>query len=64
MIIDKNTNFNNGITDNWAFIDYISEFTKNVPEKIKDKIELQRKLIGRIPKYLIEELTKISKLPD
>ena len=64
MLIDKNTNFNNAITDNWAFIDYISEFTKNVPEKIKDKIELERKLIGRIPIKFVEELVKTSKLPD
>ena len=64
LIIDKNTNFNNGITDNWTFIDYISEFTKNVPEKIKDKKELQRKLIGRISIQLIGEITKNSKLPD
>jgi len=52
------------LESNHATLIIRGEFTKNVPEKIKDKKELQRKLIGRIPIKLIGDLTIHSKLPD
>jgi uncharacterized protein YjbI with pentapeptide repeats len=66
LIIDEKTDFNNGIIDNGNFIDYIFEFTKNIPEKVKDKKELKTKLKEnlRISEKYIERLLKISQLPD
>ncbi|MGE5634352.1 MAG: hypothetical protein ACM3VV_03920 [Deltaproteobacteria bacterium] len=62
MILDENTNFNNAIIDNSVFIDYISEFTRNVPEKIKDKEELVIKLKEKkLKEELIDTLLKKPK---
>jgi hypothetical protein len=62
LILDENTNFNNAIIDNSVFIDYISEFTRNVPEKIKDKEELVIKLKEKkLKEELIDTLLKKPK---
>ena len=65
LTIDSSTEFNNATIDDPQFIDYITQFTRNVPQKIKDKKKLRRELAKKgVSEEIIEDLLTISKLPE
>jgi hypothetical protein len=65
MTVNSNTEFNNATIDDPQFIDYITQYTRNVPQKIKDKKKLRRELARKgVSEENIEDLLTISKLPD
>jgi len=65
LTIDSSTMFNNATIDDPQFIDYISQFTRNVPQKIKDKKKLKRELAKKgVSEENIEELLSNSKIPE
>jgi uncharacterized protein YjbI with pentapeptide repeats len=65
LTVNSSTEFNNAIIDDSQFIDYITQYTRNVPQKIKDKKKLRRELAKKgVSKENIEDLLSISKLPE
>ena len=65
LTINSSTVFNNATIDDPQFIDYISQYTKNVPQKIKDKKKLKRELVKKgVSEENIEELLTNSKIPE
>ena len=65
LSIDSSTQFNNATIDDPQFIDYITQYTRNVPQKIKDKKKLRRELAKKgVNEEIIEDLLTISKLPE
>jgi uncharacterized protein YjbI with pentapeptide repeats len=63
--VSSNTEFNNATIDDPQFIDYITQYTRNVPQKIKDKKKLRKELARKgVSEENIEDLLTISKLPD
>jgi uncharacterized protein YjbI with pentapeptide repeats len=65
LSINSSTEFNNATIDDPQFIDYITQYTRNVPQKIKDKKKLRRELAKKgVSEEIIEDLLTISKLPD
>ena len=65
LTIDSTTMFNNATIDDPQFIDYISQYTRNVPQKIKDKKKLKRELARKgVSEENIEELLSNSKIPE
>ncbi|HEY6949615.1 MAG TPA: pentapeptide repeat-containing protein, partial [Nitrososphaeraceae archaeon] len=65
LTIDSTTVFNNATIDDPQFIDYISQYTRNVPQKIKDKKKLKRELAKKgVSEENIEELLSNSKIPE
>ena len=67
VILDIHTNFAGAVIDDTNFIDIISGFTKNVPEKIENKKALKRRLSERVPKInetFIMNILSSSKLPE
>jgi uncharacterized protein YjbI with pentapeptide repeats len=65
LSIDSSTEFNNATIDDPQFIDYITQYTRNVPQKIKDKKKLRRELAKKgVNEEIIEDLLTISKLPE
>ena len=65
LTVNSSTEFNNAIIDDLQFIDYITQYTRNVPQKIKDKKKLRRELAKKgVSEENIEDLLSISKLPE
>jgi uncharacterized protein YjbI with pentapeptide repeats len=65
LTINESTEFNNATIDDPQFIDYITQFTRNVPQKIKDKKKLRKELTKKgVSEENIEDLLSISKLPE
>jgi len=65
LTVNSSTEFNNAIIDDSQFIDYITQYTRNVPQKIKDKKKLRRELARKgVSEENIEDLLSISKLPE
>ncbi|HSA74444.1 MAG TPA: pentapeptide repeat-containing protein [Nitrososphaeraceae archaeon] len=65
LTVNSSTEFNNAIIDDSQFIDYITQHTRNVPQKIKDKKKLRRELAKKgVSEENIEDLLSISKLPE
>ncbi len=65
LSINSSTEFNNATIDDPQFIDYITQYTRNVPQKIKDKKKLRRELAKKgVSEEIIEDLLTISKLPE
>jgi uncharacterized protein YjbI with pentapeptide repeats len=65
LTVNSSTEFNNAIIDDSQFIDYITQYTRNVPQKIKDKKKLRRELAKKgVSEENIEDLLTISKLPE
>ena len=65
LSINSSTEFNNATIDDPQFIDYIMQYTRNVPQKIKDKKKLRRELAKKgVSEEIIEDLLTISKLPE
>jgi uncharacterized protein YjbI with pentapeptide repeats len=65
LTVNSSTEFNNAIIDDSQFIDYITQYTRNVPQKIKDKKKLKRELAKKgVSEENIEDLLSISKLPE
>ena len=65
LAVNSSTEFNNAIIDDSQFIDYITQYTRNVPQKIKDKKKLRRELAKKgVSEENIEDLLSISKLPE
>jgi uncharacterized protein YjbI with pentapeptide repeats len=65
LTVNSSTEFNNAIIDDSQFIDYITQYTRNVPQKIKDKKKLRRELAKKgVSEENIEDLLSISKLPE
>jgi uncharacterized protein YjbI with pentapeptide repeats/energy-coupling factor transporter ATP-binding protein EcfA2 len=65
LSIDSSTEFNNATIDDPQFIDYITQYTRNVPQKIKDKKKLRRELAKKgVSEEIIQDLLTISKLPE
>jgi uncharacterized protein YjbI with pentapeptide repeats len=65
LTVNSSTQFNNAIIDDSQFIDYITQYTRNVPQKIKDKRKLRRELAKKgVSEENIEDLLSISKLPE
>ena len=65
LTINSSTVFNNATIDDPQFIDYISQYTRNVPQKIKDKKKLKRELVKKgVSEENIEELLTNSKIPE
>jgi hypothetical protein len=65
LTVNSSTEFNNATIDDPQFIDYITQFTRNVPQKIKDKKKLRRELAKKgVSEENIEDLLTISKLPE
>jgi uncharacterized protein YjbI with pentapeptide repeats len=63
--LNNETDFSKAIIDDSDFIDYISNYTSKIPLKIKNKIELGKKLKNmEIGEQRINLLLQISKLPD
>ena len=63
--VNESTEFNNAAIDSPQFIDYITQFTRNVPQKIKSKQKLRRELAKKgVSEENIEDLLSISKLPE
>ena len=59
------TEFNNATIDDPQFIDYITQYTRNIPQKIKDKKKLRRELARKgVSEENIEDLLTISRLPE
>ena len=62
--INEATSFNDSIIDDTDFIDYINNFTKIIPTKIKHKNQLKIMLEGkRLPEMWTKQLLALSKLP-
>ena len=65
LTINSSTVFSNATIDDPQFIDYISQYTRNVPQKIKDKKKLKRELAKKgVSEENIEELLTNSKIPE
>jgi uncharacterized protein YjbI with pentapeptide repeats len=65
LTVNSSTEFNNATIDDPQFIDYITQYTRNVPQKIKDKKKLRRELARKgVSEENIEDLLTISKLPE
>ena len=65
LTVNESTEFNNATIDDPQFIDYITQFTRNVPQKIKDKKKLRKELTKKgVSEENIEDLLSISKLPE
>jgi uncharacterized protein YjbI with pentapeptide repeats len=65
LTVNSSTEFNNAIIDDSQFIDYITQYTRNVPQKIKDKKKLRIELAKKgVSEENIEDLLSISKLPE
>jgi uncharacterized protein YjbI with pentapeptide repeats len=65
LTVNASTEFNNATIDDPQFIDYITQYTRNVPQKVKDKKKLRRELIKKgVSEENIEDLLSISKLPE
>jgi uncharacterized protein YjbI with pentapeptide repeats len=65
LTVNSSTEFNNATIDDPQFIDYITQYTRNVPQKIKDKKKLRRELAKKgVSEENIEDLLTISKLPE
>ncbi|RPJ31224.1 MAG: hypothetical protein EHM25_03765 [Nitrosopumilales archaeon] len=65
LTVNSSTEFNNATIDDSQFIDYITQYTRNVPQKIKDKKKLRRELAKKgVSEENIEDLLTISKLPE
>ncbi|MFN2434972.1 MAG: pentapeptide repeat-containing protein, partial [Nitrososphaeraceae archaeon] len=65
LTVNSSTEFNNATIDDPQFIDYIAQYTRNVPQKIKDKKKLRRELAKKgVSEENIEDLLTISKLPE
>jgi uncharacterized protein YjbI with pentapeptide repeats len=65
LTVNSSTEFNNAIIDDPQFIEYITQYTRNVPQKIKDKKKLRRELARKgVSEENIEDLLTISKLPE
>jgi uncharacterized protein YjbI with pentapeptide repeats len=65
LTINSSTVFSNATIDDPQFIDYISQYTRNVPQKIKDKKKLKRELAKKgVSEDNIEELLTNSKIPE
>ncbi|MDW0138246.1 MAG: pentapeptide repeat-containing protein [Nitrososphaeraceae archaeon] len=65
LTVNSSTEFNNATIDDSQFIDYITQYTRNVPQKIKDKKKLRRELAKKgVSEDNIEDLLTISKLPE
>ena len=64
LILDQETNFSNSVIDDHNFIDYISKFTKKVPEKLKNKEELKTKLKQKgLSTNQLDFILTVSNLP-
>jgi uncharacterized protein YjbI with pentapeptide repeats len=65
LTVNSSTEFNNATIDDPHFIDYITQYTRNVPQKIKDKKKLRRELAKKgVSEENIEDLLTISRLPE
>jgi uncharacterized protein YjbI with pentapeptide repeats len=65
LTVNSGTEFNNATIDDPQFIDYVTQYTRNVPQKIKDKKKLRRELARKgVSEENIEDLLTISKLPE
>ena len=65
LTVNSSTEFNNATIDDPQFIDYIIQYTRNVPQKIKDKKKLRRELARKgVSEENIEDLLTISRLPE
>ena len=65
LTVNSSTEFNNATIDDPQFIDYITQYTRNVPQKIKDKKKLRRELAKKgVSEKNIENLLTISRLPE
>ncbi|HZA69554.1 MAG TPA: P-loop NTPase fold protein [Nitrososphaeraceae archaeon] len=65
LTVNSSTEFNNATIDDPQFIDYITQYTRNVPQKIKDKKKLRRELAKKgVNEENIEDLLTISRLPE
>ncbi len=65
LTVNSSTEFNNATIDDPQFIDYINQYTRNVPQKIKDKKKLRRELAKKgVSEENIEDLLTISRLPE
>jgi uncharacterized protein YjbI with pentapeptide repeats/GTPase SAR1 family protein len=65
LILDSKTTFKRAIIDDQVFIDFILRFTKNVPEKIRNKSELKIKLLKRISdEEIVADILSMSELPE
>jgi hypothetical protein len=65
LTINSSTEFNNATIDDPQFIDYITQYTRNIPQKIKDKKKLRRELARKgVSEENIEDLLTISRLPE
>jgi uncharacterized protein YjbI with pentapeptide repeats len=65
LTVNSSTEFNNATIDDPQFIDYITQYTRNVPQKIKDKKKLRRELARKgVSEENIEDLLTISRLPE
>ncbi|CAN5496557.1 hypothetical protein BH18THE1_BH18THE1_06700 [soil metagenome] len=65
LTVNSSTEFNNAIIDDSQFIEYITQYTRNVPQKIKDKKKLRRELAKKgVSEENIKDLLSISKLPE
>ncbi len=65
LTVNSSTEFNNATIDDPQFIDYINQYTRNVPQKIKDKKKLRRELAKKgVSEEKIEDLLTISRLPE
>ena len=65
LSVNENTNFKDAIIDDLEFINYVNQFTKNIPEKISNKKTLELKLKEKgIPQNEIQKLLALSKLPN
>jgi hypothetical protein len=63
--LDENTRFYSTIIDDPKFVDYVLQFTKDVPEKIRNKMELERRLLERnSDKLLVAEILSLTRLPE
>jgi uncharacterized protein YjbI with pentapeptide repeats len=65
LTVNSSTEFNDATIDDSQFIDYITQYTRNVPQKIKDKKKLRRELAKKgVSEENIEDILTISKLPE
>ena len=65
LTVNSSTEFNNATIDDPQFVDYITQYTRNVPQKIKDKKKLRRELAKKgVSEENIEDMLTISRLPE
>jgi uncharacterized protein YjbI with pentapeptide repeats len=65
MKLDEKTKFENAVTDNLQFIEYISKSTNSLPKNIRDKRQLKIMLEKRgMHKDRIGYLLQLSELPE